>query len=291
MIALGQLWRSQRETPADPAEEWDCGHYIVVLGVDREYVYFQDPYLRMGKGFVTRRSFERHWHQVMGGDHDRHPKLLRLGIFVRGKAPAALPERTRDGHRELDLEKLGSLNLIRARFRGVLLPFDFMDRLRDLWGSGDIRPAAFVLVRKSADGEISAMEGGSLADDEDAPEINAVLAAMTSRSIGRPDLARCRIASAIDAAAEGDFGLSVAELHEIARQLPPDSSVMHVLFENAWERRFRDIAREHGGEVDAQRLIGPEVMRRVAEELRGGEDRPLMESRTGSVRSKGRKEN
>src|SRR4051794_23970142 len=34
MIALGQFWLSEKEMAASVAEEWETGHYIVVLGVD-----------------------------------------------------------------------------------------------------------------------------------------------------------------------------------------------------------------------------------------------------------------
>jgi hypothetical protein len=267
MIALGQLWRSESQSPENPEEDWDCGHYIVVLGVDDESVYFQDPYLRMGKGFVPRRVFEQHWHQVMGGKQTGLPELNRLGIFIRGKVPAP-KVRTGAGTRPaLDLGKLGSLNLITSRFRGSLLPFDFMDRLRDIWGSGDVRPAAFVLIRKSAEGEVSAMTGGSLEEEEDAVEINAILSAMTSRAIGAPRTAGERAAAAARAAAVGDFGLSTAEIHALAAQVDPGTSAIIVLFENAWERRFRAVAREHGGEVVDQRAIPREVLTRLGEEL------------------------
>src|SRR5262245_33513250 len=88
MIALGQVWRSQKGQASSVADEWDNGHYIVVLGVDKDYVYFQDPYVRMSKAFVPRRSFEEHWHQAMGGDRVNNPELIHLGIFVRGQRPA-----------------------------------------------------------------------------------------------------------------------------------------------------------------------------------------------------------
>ena len=47
MIALAQVWRSPRNATASVQDEWDNGHYIVVLAVDKDYVYFQDPYVRM----------------------------------------------------------------------------------------------------------------------------------------------------------------------------------------------------------------------------------------------------
>ena len=89
VIALGQVWRSQKDTPLSASDEWDCGHYIVVLAVDKDYVYFQDPYIRMGKGFVPRSTFQEHWHQMMGGRKAaRSPKLMQPAIFVRGEQPA-----------------------------------------------------------------------------------------------------------------------------------------------------------------------------------------------------------
>lgn len=67
MIALAQVWMSARNAAASVQDEWDNGHYIVVLAVDKDYVYFQDPYVRMSKAFAPRKAFEEHWHQVMGG--------------------------------------------------------------------------------------------------------------------------------------------------------------------------------------------------------------------------------
>jgi hypothetical protein len=36
MIALAQVWRSEKNSPGAAAEDWDNGHYIVVLGVCRQ---------------------------------------------------------------------------------------------------------------------------------------------------------------------------------------------------------------------------------------------------------------
>jgi predicted double-glycine peptidase len=88
VIALAQVWLSEGEPDRQLEDIWDNGHYIVVLGVDDDYVYFQDPFIQMSKAFVPRQTFEDHWHQVMGGDLERNPKLVHLGIVVRGKRQA-----------------------------------------------------------------------------------------------------------------------------------------------------------------------------------------------------------
>ena len=79
MIALAQVWRSEKDTAVSLDDEWDTGHYIVVLGVDKDYVYFQDPFARMSKAFAPRKVFEQHWHQVMGGNLVKNAKLIHLG--------------------------------------------------------------------------------------------------------------------------------------------------------------------------------------------------------------------
>jgi len=267
MIALGQVWRSQRSSTPRPEDDWDNGHYIVVLGVDDEYVYFQDPYLRMGKAFVSRKTFERHWHQIMGGDAAGNPKLMHLGIFIRGERPAPAAVSNRTSLAQMEFGKLGSLNLMVTQYPGVLLPFDFMDELRDVWASSSVRPDAFVLVCKDMDGNISAMEGGRLEHAEDAPEINALIAVIASRRAGAPESAYANAESAIHAAAAGDFGLSVDNIRAIAGRLPPDHTAIIVLFENVWERQFKDIVHKYGGELLSQRFLSPEELVKQAVEL------------------------
>ena len=128
-------------------DDWDDGHYVVVLAVDNDYVYFQDPFIRMSKAFMPRKTFEDHWHQVMGGDLERNPKLIHLGIIVRGQRLAkAIVERKPD-FSALDFSKFGSLNLIVTEFDRYLLPFDFLDALQGIWQDGNVRPNAFVFLR------------------------------------------------------------------------------------------------------------------------------------------------
>src|SRR5689334_1693993 len=79
VIALAQVWLSERDAGRALEKIWDNGHYIVVIGVDQDHVYFQDPFIHMSKAFVPRRTFEAHWHQVMGGDLERNPKLIHVG--------------------------------------------------------------------------------------------------------------------------------------------------------------------------------------------------------------------
>ena len=267
VIALAQGWRSQRDSARSVAEDWDNGHYIVVLAIDQDYVYFQDPYVRMSKAFVPRKSFEEHWHQVMGGYLATNPRLTHLAIFIRGDKPAQSNPVKDCGISTLDFSKMGSMNMIIIQFRGFILPYDFLIELQEIWRSESIRPNAFIFLRKDKDSNVSGMEGSGLQDEDDAIAVNALIAAITSRSIGSPDLSRSKVEVAIKAAAAGDFGLSAGDIRGIAEKLPPDHSVIIGLFENAWERKLKDVARKYGGGVINQKLISPQALAKAAIEL------------------------
>ena len=270
MIALAQVWLSAKGMGVKSVEEeWDSGHYIVVLGVDKDYVYFQDPYALMSKAFLPRKVFEAHWHQVMGGDVANQPKLMHVGIFVRGKKPAKTATAKLDVT-GLDLGRMGSLNLIALQFQGALMPYDFLSELSDIWDSGHVRPNAFILLRKDKNGAIAGMEGGRVMEEDDVAATNAVLAAIASRSVGRPEAARSKMQTAIDAAAKGDFGLSVADIKLIAKKLPRDHSAIIILFENTWERRLKEVAAKYGGIISRQRMITPNALAASAAKIGAG---------------------
>jgi hypothetical protein len=148
MIALVHAWRSERETYDSAANEWDNGHYIVVLGVDEDYVYYEDPYARMSKAFVPRDTFVDHWHQVMGGDVTKNPKLMQLGIFIRDKGDKPRPAFAQLGLSEPDFSNFGSLNLMTTKFPHAIPPYDFLAELKDIWETEQIRPDAFIFLKE-----------------------------------------------------------------------------------------------------------------------------------------------
>jgi predicted double-glycine peptidase len=270
MIALAQVWLSQSKSKESVEDEWDSGHYIVVLGVDKDNVYFQDPYVLMSKAFMPRKLFEAHWHQVMGGDVKKDPKLMHVVIFVRGVKPAR--SRPAEGLKtaKLDFQKMGSLNLIVMQFAGILRPYDFLTELNDLWASGQIRPNAFILLQKDKRGAITGMEGGRLKEADDVAATNALIAAITSRSLGGPELARSKMDAAVTAAAEGDFGLSASDIRALSRKLPRNHSAIAVLVENVWERRLKEVVAKHRGAIADQRLVSSAAVAKAAARLAVG---------------------
>ena len=114
------------------------------------------------------------------------------------------------------------------------------------------------------------MEGGRVMEEDDVAATNAVLAAIASRGVGRPEAARSKMEKAIDAAAKGDFGLSTADIRLIAKKLPRDHSAIIILFENTWERRLKQVAAKHGGAIAGQRMITPEALAATAAKIAAG---------------------
>jgi predicted double-glycine peptidase len=266
VIVLGQVWRSRKFGEALLADEWDCGHWFIVLDVDQDYVYFEDPYVRMGKGFVPRATFEDAWHNVMGGDLSK-PKQNRMGILIRGDQPVTSQQSSAGEFSGLSSGRFGSLNLMVTELRGGVLPFDFVTELEEVLTSGLVRPDAFIFLRRDENGGLTAVQGGRVAEDEEVMEISAVLGVLAGLASGQ-ELTRQSAQAAREAAAQGDFGLSAEELKRIAEKVQPGHSSIIVLFENLWERKFREIAEKHQGSVISQRLISSDMLIRLGQELR-----------------------
>jgi len=234
----------------------------------------------MSKAFLPRKAFEAHWHQVMGGDLAKQPKLRHVGIFVRGKKPAkvAKPRKT-----ALDLETMGSLNLVVLEFPGALMPYDFLNELGDVWVSGHVRPNAFVLLRKDKNGTLAGMEGGRVMGDSDIAATNAILAVIAGDRTGRSDM-RSRIEKAISAAEKGDFGLPITDIKAIGKNLRRNRSAIVILFENTWERRLKEVAAQYGGTVSRQQLVDPGAFAARARKTAAGTRRSARDRDEGDDR-------
>jgi len=82
-----QAWRERTDAPW--TETWDDGHYMVLLGMDGESLYFEDPSLLGARGVIPRAEFVDRWHDYEGepplDPTDR--KYVRMAMFIRGDRP------------------------------------------------------------------------------------------------------------------------------------------------------------------------------------------------------------
>jgi predicted double-glycine peptidase len=70
------------------ADDWDDGHYVVVIAVERDRVIVEDPSLLGSRGVLSRAAFLDRWH-----DQDRRRRWVHLGVVFSGRKPAPPPAR------------------------------------------------------------------------------------------------------------------------------------------------------------------------------------------------------
>ena len=76
VIVAYQAWS---DSELDWTMCWEDGHYSVVIGCDKENLYFEDPSIGAGEiGFIPREEFADRWHDV---DHNCEP-LLQYGVAL-----------------------------------------------------------------------------------------------------------------------------------------------------------------------------------------------------------------
>jgi len=93
VIIACQAW-----TDMDPEElnwdtDWEDGHYMVVIGLDGENVYFEDPAMLGTRGMIPREEFLSRWHDHPGmlpfGENST--ALHHAGIVIQGNKSAGCP--------------------------------------------------------------------------------------------------------------------------------------------------------------------------------------------------------
>lgn len=89
LVAL-QAW-SDRPRP-NYRENWEDGHYAIIIAVERDAVVFEDPSVLGSRAVLSRQEFEERWH-----DTDGTHRYVRMGIVFGGKTPLPPPSRMRMG--------------------------------------------------------------------------------------------------------------------------------------------------------------------------------------------------
>jgi predicted double-glycine peptidase len=75
-----QAWPDTKR--ASFADDWEDGHYVVVVAVDGDTIVLEDPSILGSRGTLTRAELADRWH-----DMDNSRKYEQMGIFFGGKPP------------------------------------------------------------------------------------------------------------------------------------------------------------------------------------------------------------
>jgi predicted double-glycine peptidase/uncharacterized membrane protein len=266
VIICSQAWRSREDSEKSVQEDWEDGHYVVVLGMDRKYVYYQDPFIQRGKGFVTNQRFEQSWHNVRGKTAADTKKQVHLGVFISGTTPPRKHALLQEEFTDADLKRFGPLQLVNVRFEGTLLPYDLMQQVKGVLNRELIRPIAYILIVKDQAGNPGVLEGGDLGEEE-AVEIDALFGYLMGLGVGSPGTS----GAIPEKQAEGNtLGISEHDLQKMAEELPPDRSILIFVLEHIWVKQLREALTALGGNVISSGLITPERLITWGGGLAGG---------------------
>lgn len=59
VILLIQAWA---DLPVDYKNDFDDGHYVVLIGSDSKYFYFEDPWIIGSLAYISKINFLDRWH-------------------------------------------------------------------------------------------------------------------------------------------------------------------------------------------------------------------------------------
>lgn len=273
VIVCGQAWRSREDSDKSARDDWEDGHYIVIIGMDDRYVYYQDPFIKRGKVFVTHQMFEERWHNVRGKTSRDTKKQFHLGVFISGGSP---PRHHPLGSLEITddlLSKIGPLELMVIRFQDVVLPYDLLEHTKGTLDHEFIRPVSYFLMNKDPEGNIGVLEGGEM-DEQEAVEFDAMIGYLIGMGAGGTAAAQEYAETAGQRAAGNTFGISEKDLRKIAEELPPSSSTFIVILEHTWVRKVRDALSPLGGFIASQGMITPELLTRWGRRIGAGQSEP-----------------
>ena len=66
MIIACQAWSDVSPAHLPWDKDWEDGHYMVVIGLDADNIYFEDPAMLGTRGMIPRQEFLSRWHDYEG---------------------------------------------------------------------------------------------------------------------------------------------------------------------------------------------------------------------------------
>lgn len=137
------------------------------------------------------------------------------------------------------------------------------DIARELYAASDqgiITILDALAVQKQQDGTLVSLGATDLTPNERRQYGSIVGALMGFGATGTVEGAQAGSDLGAEAFAEETFGLTDAEIWEIADDLPPGTTAVMVLFEHRWATRLKEAMQHAGGVVLAQGMVQPETL-------------------------------
>lgn len=168
---------------------------------------------------------------------------------------------------EMNFEQIGPIQMMvigfekDVEYEGVVL-----DELDSLSARGLIRVIDLQFVLKDESGGLMAAELSELNEDQ-AVEYGAVIGGLIGLGVSGPAGAVDGVIAGARAAAERSYGMTTADIQEIADGLKPGEAVAMLLLEHTWAARLKQAIRVTGGYPIAQGFLTPEALMMVGREV------------------------
>lgn len=93
VIADIQAWTNGKPAGFSWKDDWEDGHYVIVLGMDSNHIYVEDPSLLGCRGTIPRQEFLERWHDYEGDPpYDASDRAyVHMGIFIEGGIKGKFP--------------------------------------------------------------------------------------------------------------------------------------------------------------------------------------------------------
>jgi uncharacterized membrane protein len=156
----------------------------------------------------------------------------------------------------------------------ILFGFERTDRFRGeitrelewLSAKGVIRIIDVLFVKKDETGEIVALEGSPLSEDERI-EFGAVIGGLLGMGAGGVEGAIEGAVEGAMVAVEKHYGLTWSDVQEMADELEPGTAAAVLLFEHTWATGFAEALQDAGGYMLAQGFLTRDALMMVGAEL------------------------
>ncbi len=161
---------------------------------------------------------------------------------------------------------VGPIQLIALGFEEFTPTGKILPALDAAAASGAIRLVDLQFVGKDANGDVTALEMTSLSEDEEV-EFGAVIGGLIGAGMaGEEGMVVGALEGAL-AAAEHSYGLTAADVHDIASELAPGDAAALLMIEHTWAIDFRDAVIDAGGVMLGQGFLTPGTLILIGAEL------------------------
>jgi predicted double-glycine peptidase len=85
VILAIQAWPDGKDKNKKWSDMWNSGHYVVLVGIDANYIYVMDPSVSGAYAFIPIPEFLERWHDYEEYKNKSIWKYYNLGIFIKGE--------------------------------------------------------------------------------------------------------------------------------------------------------------------------------------------------------------